>query len=124
MGYNRATRKWGEGYTKWLVHGSGAGYDASGEAEVDTLIAAAQDFGGYSEASELVLETEQIEDEIHQELAPIQIWSAAQRGSLTLRMSLGDIENLAIACGLAASTSVTMPGGTSAKAVTFGIPDE
>ena len=131
MTYNANKRKFGEGYTYWLLHSAGAGYDASGEAlvwndsgtgkfgniAIDSLT---QDLGAYSEGSELLDEEETIEDEIAQELTPIQKLTLSRKGKFTVKLSLGDINKMAIAAGYSSPGSSNGTGKT-ASTVLLGV---
>jgi len=120
MAYKRTTRKWGEGYTTWLAHSTGAGYDSSGEALIDTLLTASATFGAYSEGSELIDEAEVVEDQIAQESVPIQTFVVGRKATFKVKMSLGDAVNLAVAAGLAAVPGSTNTTGMDAHAIPLG----
>lgn len=111
MGYDIATRKWGDGFTKYLAH-SGNVAPYYGERDLLAMVNAATDLGAYSEGAEFGNETEILEDEITQELYPIQIGVVGAKAAFKVMMSLGDATKLAIAAGYSA------PGSSSGTGVT------
>lgn len=115
-------RKLGDGLTYYAAHGSGAGYDSSGEALFATVIAG-NTLGYTSQPAEINEDVEIFEDEIQQEQAPVQTFVTKRKGALKLTLSLGGATNLAIACGYSAATSYTAstsPSGVAAKGVPLG----
>lgn len=115
-------RKLGDGLTYYAAHGSGAGYDASGEAQYATVIAGST-LGYTSQPAEINEDVELFEDEIQQEQAPVQTTVTKKKATLKLTLSLGGATNLAIACGYSSATSYTAPLsplGVAAKGVPLG----
>ena len=118
MGYDRDTRKWGDGFTAYLAH-SGNVAPYYGERDILTMVSAATDLGAYSEGAEFDNEPEILEDEITQELYPIQIGVVGAKAIFKCTMSLGDATKLAIAAGYSAPGS-SSGTGTSAYTVLLG----
>jgi len=130
MGYDVSTRKFGDGYTFWKVHavaGDCAASPFDGENDLITMVtqaaAAGASLGGNSEGSELNVAVESVEDEITQEMFPVQNVPIAGKGTFKVIMSLGDAVKLAIAAGLVAASSEAdiLGSGKDADTVLIGV---
>lgn len=118
MPADRDTRKWGDGFTRWLAH-SGNVAPYYGERDLLTMVSAGTDLGAYSEGAEFDNEPEILEDEITQELYLIQIGIVGAKAIFKVTMSMGDAVKLAIAAGYS-STGSSSGTGTSAYTVLLG----
>ena len=103
--YSTYNRKIGDGYTYYKEYTPNPGGDSPyGEPLLPAIITDDNTFGGTNPSgAELTVEREILDDEISQELAPIQRLVIGESASFKITANAGRMKNLAIASGRAES---------------------
>lgn len=125
--YNTLFRKVGDGYTYYVKYTpNDGGSTPYGEKTLVEVIAGDESFGGTgTNGAAIAIDREILNDEISQEVAPIQKLVIGESAQLKITIPAGRLENIAMAAGGVASdiTDVaagSMPDSNAAKAMLVG----
>ncbi len=126
MSYSLANRKIGDGYTWYLSFTHTGSTTPYGEKTMSEIIAGAKTFGGSDPSGlEINLERDIFEDEIAQELAPVQTVIMGEKATAKLTINAGGLDNLTIMGGRPLTDqdetlAAAMPGSNDADHIMVG----